>query len=65
MTLRRSLLVLSVVLGSTAVWSNEGMLPAGETARAPIPELVLRKTEIACANPQTSPPPAPIGCTID
>jgi hypothetical protein len=64
-TLRRSVLALSVFLASSAAWSNEGMLPAGDSARAPIPELVLRKTEIACTNPQTSAPPTPIGCTID
>lgn len=36
---------------------------AGESAHAPIPDFVLRKTELACAAaPSTF---APIGCVID
>ncbi len=67
MNLRRSVLALFAfaTLASGVAWSNEGMLPAGDSARAPIPDFVLRKTEIACTTTRSPEPTMPIGCTTD
>ncbi|MSQ19627.1 MAG: hypothetical protein EXR39_08720 [Betaproteobacteria bacterium] len=44
--------------------ANEGALPPDDSARAPIPELVLRKIELACTTPQAPQPRLQVGCAV-
>lgn len=62
--LGNALIACALLVGEFA-WSNEGMVPVGETARGPIPDFVIRKTEIACTTEQSPGPQLPIGCAID
>ncbi len=59
-----ALFAFALFVGGFA-WSNEGMVPVGESARGPIPDFVIRKTDIACASTQSPEPSVPIGCVID
>ncbi|MFN0299047.1 MAG: hypothetical protein ACKVQU_01705 [Burkholderiales bacterium] len=62
--LSNALFAFALLAGGIA-WSNEGMVPVGESARGPIPDFVIRKTDLACVAKQSPEPSLPIGCVID